>query len=546
MGSPRYLYQRLCNELNPVSVKTFRDSTWSLFLEFDDPDARIDVYVSTPAKEQIERSSRQADSVSSWAQSLSFELCDGMEDATLAYESEKDKGHTFAPQRSKLVALRGSQELKQYLKSAFGFQAFFIKQSNSYSPLAVTHELFETLLLEKNVSSQFKDFILYMGQRQREVEITTPRLRWRVTPAQLPDGTARIFECMYGLRFVELNGRGRKEYPTSQWSLRQSAIYCSSQPGGADGTLILVTPSKAAERRLKDYLFECSESSTPDPIEIYLLLLDTAVANWRPYLVDMAAEIDEHASQLLGASPDDRGPISMAECGERQALMILDDKLLNAALVIKSTTDDLTSQFDYYTSFGISHRHSEPDEHTSTTFLISEQLKELRLLSLRIESLRSRLQGITNLVSSFLDLSSGFALQDLAKESSKENEQMRKLSERMHKLTEKATQDAAAVKVLTILTLIYLPATVVSNFFSTSFVNSEPASGIAAHIVVSNDWWIFVAAAIPLTMVTLYVWLVWMRIQAYRRYPWWWIFGRDDSLHEQIPSRPIDSDLEKG
>jgi hypothetical protein len=32
----------------------------------------------------------------------------------------------------------------------------------------------------------------------------------------------------------------------------------------------------------------------------------------------------------------------------------------------------------------------------------------------------------------------------------------------MRRLTEKATQDAAAVKVLTIMTLVYLPATVVS------------------------------------------------------------------------------------
>ena len=32
----------------------------------------------------------------------------------------------------------------------------------------------------------------------------------------------------------------------------------------------------------------------------------------------------------------------------------------------------------------------------------------------------------------------------------------------MRKLTEKSTQDAAAVKVLTMITLVYLPATVVS------------------------------------------------------------------------------------
>jgi hypothetical protein len=149
----------------------------------------------------------------------------------------------------------------------------------------------------------------------------------------------------------------------------------------------------------------------------------------------------------------------------------------------------------------------------SCNFIIEEQLRELEQISGRIDALRAELQSITSLVSSFLDLSNGFALQELAKESGKDNGQMRLL-------TQKSTQDAAAVKVLTILTLIYLPATVVSNFFSTSFVKA--ASGDQGHIAVSNDWWIFPAVFVPLTILTLFVWYVWMRIQAYQIHPFWW------------------------
>ena len=58
-------------------------------------------------------------------------------------------------------------------------------------------------------------------------------------------------------------------------------------------------------------------------------------------------------------------------------------------------------------------------------------------------------------MSSLLDLENGYALKELAEESSKDNDAMRML-------TEKATQDAAAVKVLTVITLIYLPASAVS------------------------------------------------------------------------------------
>ena len=58
-------------------------------------------------------------------------------------------------------------------------------------------------------------------------------------------------------------------------------------------------------------------------------------------------------------------------------------------------------------------------------------------------------------MSSFLDLGNGLSLEKLAKEAREENRTMGELAA-------KSTRDAAAVKVLTIMFLVYLPATVVS------------------------------------------------------------------------------------
>ena len=122
-----------------------------------------------------------------------------------------------------------------------------------------------------------------------------------------------------------------------------------------------------------------------------------------------------------------------------------------------------------------------------------------------VEALRARVQGITNSVSSSLDPDSGFSLHNIAKDSIRESEEVRQVSKWMQDLTKKSTEDAAAVKVLTILILIHLPAAVVSNFLSASFVDSETTSGGGRHIVVSNESWILVASAIPLTSLTLYI-----------------------------------------
>jgi len=107
----------------------------------------------------------------------------------------------------------------------------------------------------------------------------------------------------------------------------------------------------------------------------------------------------------------------------------------------------------------------------------------------------------------------------------------------MRKLTEKSTQDAAAIKVLTIITLIYLPTTVVlvsnmktpllvscllinyQNFFSTQFVGQEQPDGGAKRLVVTSNTWLFAAISVPLTFGTVFVWWLWVQVQTRQLWP---------------------------
>jgi hypothetical protein len=84
-------------------------------------------------------------------------------------------------------------------------------------------------------------------------------------------------------------------------------------------------------------------------------------------------------------------------------------------------------------------------------------------------------------------------------------EEARREGKVMHALTEKATQDAAAVKVITVITMIYLPLTVVANFFSTQFVTQKPV-GESHAIKVADNWWTLAAVGLPLKAVTFFMW----------------------------------------
>ena len=51
------------------------------------------------------------------------------------------------------------------------------------------------------------------------------------------------------------------------------------------------------------------------------------------------------------------------------------------------------------------------------------------------------------------------------------------------------------------------------NFFSTQFVNQQQQDGGRQELIVASNAWLFAAISVPLTVVTLAIWWVWMKFQ---------------------------------
>jgi Mg2+ and Co2+ transporter CorA len=401
--------------------------------------------------------------------------------------------------------VRNVEYLRDYCQSSVSSTVFYIGQRNSYAPLSTSYELFDCLCRERNVSTQFRDYLVYFGDRLFEIEIAPPPGRFRALAHPKGDGNVPI-ECLYGVRFVERNKRQNEPIESERWSLRQCAIYFQSSQPDKGATWVFVTLPTACRQRFEEGVLLSSQYRGDDFFEGMLILLHCVVGNWRPYIVTLSTEVEEHKARVLGAAPDNRGPISMADSGQGQTIMVLDGKMGDALLAMRSNREDIAILVRAYKQLT-----STSQQHDVVPMGSQEIMQDLDRSILQLEALRTRLNGIATLVSSFLELSNGLALQQLGKESKIENEQTRSLSERMHELAERSAQDTAAVTVLTILTLVYLPLTVVTNFFSTSFIER---STTADRISVSRDWWILVAVAVPLTGITLYIWWVWSRVKA--------------------------------
>jgi len=78
------------------------------------------------------------------------------------------------------------------------------------------------------------------------------------------------------------------------------------------------------------------------------------------------------------------------------------------------------------------------------------------------------------------------------------------MSRSVLELTRISVDENVTVRVITVITMIYLPTQFVATFFGTNFVQFQTGKG---SIRLAKDSWIFLAAAIPLTLMTLGAWV---------------------------------------
>jgi len=185
---------------------------------------------------------------------------------------------------------------------------------------------------------------------------------------------------------------------------------------------------------------------------------------------------------------------------DRQALKLLEDSVTDLQLILLNLLSTITGiRSECYECCRI-HCSSQEENCDCDRALrqFDEYIKEIENYVQRAVILRDKAKSTAQLLSDLLNYENAVALKVIAHESHEENRLM------IH-LTGRSTKDAATVKVLTIIGLVYLPTSIVTNFFSTQFVQTNDSG----HLHVSPNVWFLAAIAIPLTIVTIATWWLW-------------------------------------
>ncbi|KAF2656767.1 hypothetical protein K491DRAFT_596212 [Lophiostoma macrostomum CBS 122681] len=219
---------------------------------------------------------------------------------------------------------------------------------------------------------------------------------------------------------------------------------------------------------------------------------------------------------MIGEEEDEDNFVFI-EVEDHQVLKQIEDQTADLIMCLDSTMDSVSTFMDMYEHFQVHYDNGSPINGSpmksaygsdAILFALKEKKRWISEYRKKAQVLLSKVQNTRTLISSLLERQSGrntnqqiSALHSLEKQGQDENSTMRQLAE-------KNSRDSSSMRILTIITMIYLPCTI--NFYSTQFVNQKETATGKTTLVYTQNAWIFFAISVPLTLLTICIWWSWV------------------------------------
>ncbi|OCK74722.1 hypothetical protein K432DRAFT_363217 [Lepidopterella palustris CBS 459.81] len=437
--------------------------------------------------------------------------------------------HGSLPQSIKLIQnqkVENIKQIKDLMNDSKDFwQVFVIRQRRSWTTLDISLKLFQGFIDVHETFSPFWKCVFTFGRKTDENEFEFPGFRARRTLRRTLSSGRDATASAYVLRRAERNNRDLTEGQVP-WSIRQTAVYHKSchDPSHSESTtsaesdplplesrpvFLLIAPSEAFEKRLAESAqLGILNTRAVSPQNVTRLLVSDSLKGWMDYMTWLEERLKVQSNRLVFAKVEteraDFSPLTDIKISfiDRQTLKQLEDSIIDLGVILPTMLNTVTGICDQYRkNCRQSCRETGGDECFCAAIIeeLDQHVREVELYVKRAQSLKDKVKSTTQLLSDLLHYEDAVALKDIGREAQLENKAM-------HYLTERSTKDAAAVKVLTVISLIYLPTTIVANFFSTQFVHTNDSGNMQ----ISTSAWLLAAIAIPLTFLTIAIWWIWV------------------------------------
>jgi len=155
---------------------------------------------------------------------------------------------------------------------------------------------------------------------------------------------------------------------------------------------------------------------------------------------------------------------------------------------------------------------------------LEDQMMTLREYVESSSALESRVRNALDLVGYTLTLHHLLETAKVDKELRDITHELRDMTEKMKNLTQDTVDDSATVKIITIVSAFYLPGSFVASLYGMNFFAFDSTS---QSIAIGTNFWIFVATWLPLTAITVAVYILTLWFVARRKgKPGHWLWTR--------------------
>ncbi|KAA8651230.1 uncharacterized protein ATNIH1004_000108 [Aspergillus tanneri] len=359
-----------------------------------------------------------------------------------------------------------------------------ICSQNSMKPLGITYTAMRNLINHYSIGPAFFDLLLAFGDKPQ----SSGAGHGGMTVTHRGDGS---YDIQYLFTYAEdhrTNGR-------VLWTIRQICVFHRYDASGSGNLWILLhaRPCSKVQQHLEAAIREQRDELFSDWFALHSVVLSSYLGNWRWCIGKLGEEVEKSVDTALTFDPADtednkRNLISLLKpqyLGDK--LLPLSSRLGVALDIVQKLKNVNTNIYSRRLTSDTSSKHAA-DELEYYTTVLQGYLGSISVLEKKV-------QGVSDLLAVSLNVN----YQAVAVE----------INNKMLKLTDAAFDDNATVKVVTLVTLIYLPASFVSTLLGMNLFEFDGGNGRG--FTISGQFWIFVVIAVPLTLLTLAAWYLIIR-----------------------------------
>lgn len=385
----------------------------------------------------------------------------------------------------------------------------FLSAPSGRDALKITTNMLRRILSYHQVPAQYLEFLFLFGERDSSSDLKfghfwSQRCLGRPNPELVIPALNRSgqhYELCFNLKGVEPK-RPDTDDPAGlhEWSIRHAAIYHKFDV--IHGTTVWTITK--AKWNLKDRFrnatgdgsgpdartFDSLRSSFSSSLAAHLLIARWAGESWWPYLQCLENELEAKTKSALLVTGDDTfkgNGLPIYTRNHLQEIIYYEEMATQAELVLKTNITILRSLRSFYKSL-----LKDQDFPIATDVSMAVKLfdVELEKIENELENLESRAKYLVT----HAENRKGLVL----------NLMQAQNSDNMTDMTKRSIEEAIVMRIITVVTLVFLPATFVSTFFSTDVVKYQPGGEEdTEHTQYSSlalSRWLEVT--LPLTLVT--------------------------------------------